>query len=118
LQMLKFNSPIYLHSDKPNLFAPIHEEDIVRSIPGLLSAASVPAKIVNWAGNETVSIEDWCNYMGELIGAQPQFVYTDKTIGSVLVSNAEMQRIAGPTQVQWRDGIRRMIETKNPEWLV
>lgn len=118
LQMLKHNSPIAVHVNKPSLFAPIHEEDIVRTIPGLLNAASVPARIVNWAGSETVSIEEWCEYLGELVGVKPEFVYTDKVLGSVLVSNAEMLKLAGPTQVTWKDGLRRMVETKNPEWLV
>ena len=118
LMMMKNNSPIPVHSDKPNLFTLIHEQDIIDSVPALLNAADVPAKIVNWAANETVSIEDWCAYMGELTGTQPQFLYTEQTLGSVAVSNAELQKIAGPTKVYWKDGLRRMIESKNPEWLV
>jgi len=115
---MKNNSPIPVHPDKPNLFTLIHEDDIIRSAPALLAAATVPAKIVNWAANETVSIEEWCAYMGELTGLQPQFMYTEQTIGSVAASNAELQKIAGPTTVHWRQGLQRMIENKNPEWLV
>jgi len=118
LMMMKNNSPIPVHPDKPNLFTLIHEDDIIRSAPALLAAATVPAKIVNWAANETVSIEEWCAYMGELTGLQPQFMYTEQTIGSVAASNAELQKIAGPTTVHWRQGLQRMIENKNPEWLV
>lgn len=118
LEMIKHGVPIPLHEDKPNQFTLIHEEDIARSIPALLAAATVPARIVNWGSQETVSIEEWCTYIGELIGVQPQFTYTTQAIGSVLPNVDEMLRIAGPTRVSWRDGIRRMVEHRHPEWLV
>ena len=34
----------------------------------LLDAASVPATIVNWAGDEAVSVQEWARYFGELTG--------------------------------------------------
>jgi len=48
--------PIQLHSDRPNLFNPIHEDDIIARLPALLGAASVPATILNWGGDEQVSL--------------------------------------------------------------
>jgi UDP-glucuronate 4-epimerase len=118
LQLLKNDSAIPVHTNKPNLFAPIHEDDIIASIPALLDAATTPVRIVNWAGNETVSIEEWSEYLGELIGKKPQFNYTEHTIESVLVSNQELQKIAGPTKVTWKDGLRRMVSKRHPDWLV
>ena len=34
-------------------------------VPGLLGAASVPATVVNWGGDEAASIEEWCGYLSE-----------------------------------------------------
>ncbi|HEX4778792.1 MAG TPA: NAD(P)-dependent oxidoreductase, partial [Acidimicrobiia bacterium] len=82
LEFMLHGMPIQLHPEQPNRFNPIHEDDIVRQIPRLLEIASVPATIVNWAGPVS-TIEEWCTYLGELTGLEPEFVVTDATIGSV-----------------------------------
>jgi hypothetical protein len=79
--------------------------------------ASVPATIVNWAGSEPASIEDWCNFMSELTGLEPRFETTDRTIGSVVADTTRMHELIGATEVGWRDGIRRMVESRRPELL-
>jgi nucleoside-diphosphate-sugar epimerase len=118
LLMMKNGASIPVHENKPNIYSLIHEDDIIASIPALLESASVPANIVNWGGQERVSIEDWSAYIGQLTGSTPQFQYTTQCLESVIVDNAKLQKIAGPLQVHWKDGLRRMIEARNPEWLV
>jgi nucleoside-diphosphate-sugar epimerase len=117
LLMMKAGVPIPVHSDAPTTVVPFHEDDIVRTIPGLLEAASVPARIVNWCGQEAVSIEEWCAYLGELTGLKPDFAPTPDTIGSVVSDNRLMRELVGPAQVSWKDGMRRMLETLQPELL-
>jgi nucleoside-diphosphate-sugar epimerase len=102
--------PVALHPERPNEFNPIHEDDLVAMIPALLSIASVPATIVNWAGDETVSIEEWSQYMAELVGKDASFVVTDRTIASVTTDNTRMHELVGPTTVPWRDGFARMVK--------
>ncbi len=41
-----------------------------------MEVAATPPIVVNWAGSETVSVEDYCTYMGELVGVEPVFEYT------------------------------------------
>ncbi|MCJ7436214.1 MAG: NAD(P)-dependent oxidoreductase [Acidimicrobiia bacterium] len=116
LEFMKAGHPITLHPQRPNLFNPIHEDDIFATVPRLLDAASVPATIVNWGG-EPASIEEWCGLMGELTGLVPTFEETPNTIGSVFVDLTKMHDIVGGTEVGWRDGIRRMVEARHPELL-
>lgn len=116
LLFMKGGAPIPLHPEKPNLFNPIHEDDFVSQVPALLDAASVPATIVNWAG-EPASIEEWCAYLGELTGLEPKFEETPDTIGSVTCDTTKMHKLIGKTKVSWRDGIRRMVEAKEPDLL-
>jgi UDP-glucuronate 4-epimerase len=106
--------PINVHANAPSAFNPIHLDDMIATIPGLLAAASVPATIVNWAGNETVSIEEWCTYIGELVGREPVFNHTTETIESVATDVSLMHQLVGPTSVEWRDGIRRMVAELQP----
>jgi hypothetical protein len=107
-----------VHPNDPNLFNPIHEDDIIASVPALLGAATVPATIVNWGGDEQVSLLTWSRYLGELVGREPRLVETEASIGGVTVDLTRFHEIAGPTTVTWRDGMRRMVAARHPELLV
>lgn len=117
LMMMKGGTPIPIHPDGPNLYNPIHEDDYIAHVPRLLEVADVPAVVVNWGGSEQVSIEEWCAYLGELTGLKPEFNYTEETFGSLPVDLTRMHELLGRTRVSWRDGIRRMVQTLNPELL-
>ncbi|MBI4515178.1 MAG: NAD(P)-dependent oxidoreductase [Deltaproteobacteria bacterium] len=114
LDWMLAGSLIPVHSDKPSLYNPIHEDDYIAQVPKLLAAASVPAVTVNWGG-DPVSIEEWCEFMGALAGVEPKFFYTDRTLASIVMDLTVMRQLIGPTQVNWRDGIRRMIRARHPE---
>jgi UDP-glucuronate 4-epimerase len=116
LMMMKGDAEIPVHADKPNLFNPIHEDDYIAQIPRMLELASVPASVVNWGGPQS-SIEEWCGILGELTGLSPKFRETDQTIGSVTLDLARMKETVGETRVPLRDGLRRMVESLNPELL-
>ena len=117
LQMLINGSEIPVHVDAPSTYNPIHQDDILGSVPGLLAAATVPALIVNWGGDEAVSIEEWCGYLGEITGLAATFAPTDRTIDSVEIDTTVRRALTGPTAVSWRDGLRRMVEALHPELL-
>ena len=115
LEQILAGNPIAVSPEQPNLYNPIHEDDIAAMAPRLLEIASVPAAIVNWAGSEPASIEEWCAWLGELAGREPRFAVTDRTIGSVAVDLRRMHAQVGETKVPWRDGMRRMLRARHPE---
>jgi nucleoside-diphosphate-sugar epimerase len=117
LEMMRNGSRIAVHSDAPSMYNPIHEDDIIATVGGLLAAASVPATVVNWGGAEAVSIEEWCGYLGDLTGLEAAFDPTDATIDSVQVDVSRLAELVGGTSVGWRDGMRRMVEARHPELL-
>jgi nucleoside-diphosphate-sugar epimerase len=117
LMMMKSGTPIPVHSDGPCVYNPIHEDDYIAQIPRLLEIADVPATVVNWGGSESVSIEEWCEYIGSPTGLAPEFRKTEDTIPGLPLDLRRMHEFVGETKVSWRDGIRRMIETLNPELL-
>ena len=55
--------------------------------------------------------------MGELTGLEPTFETTEKSIASLPLDTTRMHELIGSTRVHWRDGIRRLIEARNPELL-
>ena len=117
LEMMLNGAAIPVHIDAPSVYHPLHEEDIFGMIPSLLAAARVPATVVNWGGDEGVSIEAWCGYLSELTGIDARFEPTASTIDSVQIDLSRMHALVGTTTVAWRDGLRRMVATRHPELL-
>jgi hypothetical protein len=72
---------------------------------------------VNWAGQEQVSIEEWCAYLGELTGLEPRFEVSEQALDSVQVDTTRLLELVGPARVSWKDGLRRMVEARAPELL-
>lgn len=115
LELILAGAPVAVSPDRPNVYNPIHEDDIIRLLPALVSAASVPATIVNLGGDQQVSLEEWCEHLGALVGKPVRFEETEHTISSVTTDNRKRQEIAGPTLVDWRDGFERMVRARHPE---
>jgi len=99
----------------PCRYSLIHQDDINDQLESLLDAASVPATIVNWAGDETPSVHEWCAFMGELTGHTPD-VRVVEIANSLRGSIADVSKrlsITGPCKVSWRDGIKRVFEERH-----
>jgi nucleoside-diphosphate-sugar epimerase len=115
LDMMLAQKAIRLHPDKPNNYNPIYEDDYVELGIRAMEVAATPPIVVNWAGSETVSVEDYCTYMGELVGVEPIFDYTPEAHTPLWPDVTHMHEVLGRTKVPWREGFRRMIEARHPE---
>jgi nucleoside-diphosphate-sugar epimerase len=100
----------------PCTYSPIHQDDINEQTAALLDAASVPATIVNWAGDEGVSVQEWARYMGELSGREAvvNVVEQPGTLRGSIASSAKRAASTGPCAVSWKDGLRRVWESRCP----
>lgn len=114
LDGLLAGQPIPLHPERPNTFSPIHEDDYIALIPRLLEVATVPPTLTN-LGGRPLSIEEWCAYLGELIGVKPRFVTADRVLRSLVLDLTRMHQLVGPTRIDWHDGFRRMVQARHPE---
>ncbi len=76
----------------------------------------MPATIVNWAGDEGVSVQEWARYMGELSGREAvvNVVEQPGTLRGSIASDAKRASFTGPCKVSWKDGLRRVWETRRP----
>jgi hypothetical protein len=101
----------------PLPYSPIHYDDINAQVEPLLDVASVPATIVNWAGDVPVSVQEWSAYFGELFGITPELVVQPvphASVGSV-ADHAKRSSITGPCRVDWREGFRDMAARYYPD---
>jgi nucleoside-diphosphate-sugar epimerase len=101
----------------PCVYSPIHDDDILAHVEPLLNAASVPATIVNWAGDERVALQEWIEYGAGLLGIAPNIELLAAP-GPSRGSAADHHRrlaITGPCRVPWRDGIRAALAGLYPD---
>lgn len=101
----------------PAMYSPIHQDDINAQTEALLSAASVPATIVNWGGDEPVAAQEWCAYLAELTGVAPNIVVKEVPGGirGIILDSTRRRAITGPARVTWRDGLRRVVESRRAQ---
>jgi nucleoside-diphosphate-sugar epimerase len=115
LDLMLQGKPIVLHPDTPNNYNPIYEDDYVELGIRSMEVAQRPPLVVNWAGSETISVEEYCAYMGELVGVEPVFEYTFEAHTPLWPDVTTMHEVLGRTTTPWRDGFRRMVKARHPE---
>ena len=99
----------------PCMYMPIHTDDITAQAEALLDAASVDTTIVNWAGDEPASVQEWCAFIGELAGITPvvNAVEQPGTLRGSVTDNTRRASFTGPCTVGWREGIRSAFEARH-----
>lgn len=96
--------------------SPIHEDDILAQTPGLLSAARIPATIVNWGGDVGVAIPELAAYVAQRIGREAKVVESvEEGIHQYWLDPNKRIELAGPCTVDWHAGVDRMIAARHPE---
>ncbi|HVM66202.1 MAG TPA: NAD(P)-dependent oxidoreductase [Acidimicrobiales bacterium] len=118
LEMMLAGMEIPVPAGGPAMYNPIHVDDIAAQVPALLQVAAVPAVTVNWGGDEAVALQEWCTYLGSLVGRDPVFVESSQALGGVPVDLTRMHALVGSTSVGWRDGMRRLAEAAHPDLVV
>jgi nucleoside-diphosphate-sugar epimerase len=116
LDAVAAGEPVHTRFD-PMPYSPIHDDDICAQLEPLLDAARVPATIVNWAGDEPVSVQEWTAYFGALLGVDAKVVVEEvpgASIGSV-ADHTKRSAITGPCRGGWRDGFRRLAQQLYPD---
>jgi UDP-glucuronate 4-epimerase len=116
LDWMLAGQPIALRAPGHTPYSPIHQDDMNRQASLLLQVASVPATIVNWAGDDVVTPEAWCGWFADLTGVTPRFEYREYPGASIGAAsdNTRRRALIGDCLVRWRDGMRSMFEARYP----
>jgi hypothetical protein len=116
LDTMLAGQPVVIRHD-PCPYSLIHQDDINSQTEALLGAASVPATVVNWGGDDMVTPNEWCAYCGELTGRTPEIVVREAPgamLGNVLDPTKRLG-ITGPCAVGWKEGVRRVVAERHPD---
>jgi nucleoside-diphosphate-sugar epimerase len=106
---------IAVRSD-PYPHAPIHVEDIYLQLEAMLDAASVPATIVNWVGDEVVTAQQWCAYVAGWSG-KPANLRLKPVPGAPpggLADPVLRRSITGPCAIRFVEGYRAIYDQRHP----
>ncbi len=75
----------------------------------------MPATTLNWCGEQNVSLQEWCSYLGSLVGKEPIFEESEQALRGNPTDASRMRELVGAATVDWRDGMRRMAAKFHPE---
>ncbi|MDW3220515.1 MAG: NAD(P)-dependent oxidoreductase [Acidimicrobiales bacterium] len=115
-EFMKAGMPYQKIAGQDAYASPIHEDDIVAQVQGLLAHAAVGAPAVNLAGDEVVTLEEIIAHLEDLTGLSMTFTESDHLLFHTHAADTTKRReLAGPCAVTWRDGVRAALETRYPD---
>lgn len=106
--------PISIYPGVRNVHTPLYEDDYVEKTIAAATIAKVGAEIVNVAGTEPVTTQEYCEMAGELLGKKPIFVENSKA-WPIWADTTKMLKLLGPNKVSIREGVRRVVESSLTE---
>jgi nucleoside-diphosphate-sugar epimerase len=115
LDAIVAGEPVVVQQGRASVCNPIDERDIAAQAPGLLDVATVPARILNWSGDDAVEVEEYCRHLAGLAGLPVRFAPRRDAIHHFRLDNSERQRLLGPCRIHWREGLREMLAARYPE---
>jgi len=96
----------------PNMQSPIHSEDMAWQVEPLLEAASNPAFVVNWGGDEHMSVQDWVAKVNAWSGKHA--VVEVRTVPGAPIANPAdptlRKSVTGPCRTDFWAEFRRMYD--------
>ena len=115
LEAILAGDAVELQAGRRSICNPIYEDDIIAQIPRLLGVANTTATVVNWAGDDSIAVRDYCEYLGKLVGRTPRFAEVEQGISHFCINNSLRRELIGDCRVPWREGMRRMVAARHPE---
>jgi nucleoside-diphosphate-sugar epimerase len=118
-EFLRGGIPFQQIAGQQSYASPIHEDDIVVQVQGLLEHAEVGAPAVNLAGDEVVALEEIIAYVEELTGLTMTFQEADNVMFPTQAADVTRRnKLAGACTIGWRDGVLAALAARYPDALV
>lgn len=95
-----------------NMQSPIHIEDMKWQVEPLLMAASNPAFIVNWGGDEHMPMQRWVE-LANLWSGKTATVQAHGVVGAPIANPADptlRQSVTGPSRIRFEDEFRKIYD--------
>jgi len=99
----------------PMPHCPIHTDEMADQLEAMLGAASTPANIVNWGGDESVTLQDWCRMAGEFAKVEAKLKCEPSPNSTHTAGSDQTKRrsITGPSKVKFADAYRKIFDARH-----
>lgn len=116
LDWLVHDLPVPLPKSRELVHSPIAVEDVALQSEAMLAAAQVSSTIVNWGGDDCVTARQWVEHWAQLLGKSARFRFSDDILFPCgAVNNDKRWKLVGPCTMDWKRGMRRMLEQRYPQ---
>jgi nucleoside-diphosphate-sugar epimerase len=101
----------------PYPHSPIHADDMCAQIEPLLDAASRPATLVNWCGDEVVTQREWCEQAAAWLGKQARIEITPVpgTPSGGAHDPTRRRALTGPCKLEFRRSLTDLLRARYPQ---
>ncbi len=106
---------VWVNPAEPRGASVMWQGDAVRLGIAAFEAGRLPAVTVNFCGDEAVSIEEYCTYVGGLLGIEPKFKYTEGTYPAGMMDTTYMHEVLGRCETTWQEGFRQLAAHRYPD---
>jgi UDP-glucuronate 4-epimerase len=106
---------VWVNPEEPRAASVMWVDDAVRLAIVALEKGQIPPITVNFAGDDPVSIEDYCRFAGRQLGVEPTFRYTDETYPANQMDTTLMHEVLGRCEIGWQEGFRRLLAACFPD---
>ena len=103
--------PVPLPPERPLIQNPIFERDFVAKAIAAALIADVPPVVINFAGSESTSVEDYTALAGEMVGARVDYVDIPAGFAPSPADLTAMEAAVGATSTSVRDGVAEVLRS-------
>lgn len=109
IDMVRDGTTIPVYPDGLNHQCPLYVDDAVRLAQRALLVAGVPPVVVNFAGSETTSVQEYCQEAGRLLGITPVFREDPRAYYPIWPDVTLMHELLGHCRMSVAEGVAAVV---------
>lgn len=109
IDMVRQGQVIPTYPDGPNHQCPLHVDDAVRLAQRALQVASVPPTVINFAGSETTTVQEYCTMAGNKLGLAPSFRDDPNAYYPIWPDVTRMHELLGKCRISVAEGVDSVL---------
>lgn len=111
LDLVARGEPIPVYPGGPNQQTPMYVDDAVEKAQVAATLATVPPLVVNFAGSETASVQEYTQMAADLLGVEVSFRESDTAYYPIWADVTKMHETLGHCRVGVAEAVGRVVES-------
>jgi len=110
IDLVAKGEPVPVYPGGPNQQTPMYIDDAVDKAAVALTIGEVPPLVVNFAGSETASVQDYTRMAAGLLGSEAAYRESPGAYYPIWADVTKMHQYLGRCRVSVAEGVRRVVE--------